>query len=408
MAIEQNQLFVGTHDWGFTGEELVRLLLEPIVGPLPVLHLPQAFYGADLYRFCSSDTPALAVNIAGLGNYSNYGVRTMVSDDTLYLGTANAYNLLTNPDDCLPEGGWELHRLRPSDCNHNDIPDWCDIADGTSLDLNSNGYPDECEECIVDADCDDELFCNGQEWCNVGHCMDGAPPCPPGTICDEGADVCRTQSGGGGSSHYQCPDADEDGFCDSDDNCPTVFNPDQADTDGDGIGDACDNCPTVTNADQADVDGDGIGDACDNCPTVANPDQADADGDGIGDACDNCPTVANPDQADADSDGIGDACEEEEPGQPVCVEDEECDDGDLCTVDTCAGGQCVYTPVECPDGTACLPETGECVAEQEPGQQLPAALRDGVCGIFNGVALILLPLSLLLWMSIRSRRRAQP
>jgi len=35
-----------------------------------------------------------------------------------------------------------------------------------------------------------------------------------------------------------------------------------------------------------DADGDGIGVPCDNCPDVYNPDQADSDGDGIGDACD--------------------------------------------------------------------------------------------------------------------------
>ncbi len=35
-----------------------------------------------------------------------------------------------------------------------------------------------------------------------------------------------------------------------------------------------------------DADGDGIPDAADNCPGVFNPDQADGDGDGIGDACD--------------------------------------------------------------------------------------------------------------------------
>jgi hypothetical protein len=104
-------------------------------------------------------------------------------------------------------------------------------------------------------------------------------------------------------------DVDDDGIPDAIDNCPTVYNPDQADADGDGIGDVCDNCPTVHNPDQADADGDGIGDVCDNCPDVHNPDQADADGDGIGDVCDNCPEVYNPDQADADGDGIGDVCD---------------------------------------------------------------------------------------------------
>ncbi|MBA5630351.1 SpvB/TcaC N-terminal domain-containing protein [Moheibacter lacus] len=38
-----------------------------------------------------------------------------------------------------------------------------------------------------------------------------------------------------------------------------------------------------------DKDQDGIFDLCDNCPSVYNPNQADADNDGIGDACDPCP-----------------------------------------------------------------------------------------------------------------------
>jgi hypothetical protein len=65
-------------------------------------------------------------------------------------------------------------------------------------------------------------------------------------------------------------DADEDGVCDGEDNCPDIPNPDQADDDGDLVGNACDNCPSVPNPDQADSDGDGIGDICDNNPPVAD------------------------------------------------------------------------------------------------------------------------------------------
>jgi len=47
-------------------------------------------------------------------------------------------------------GGWSLNfRTFPvsKDCNQNDVPDECDIADGTSNDCNENGIPDDCEDC---------------------------------------------------------------------------------------------------------------------------------------------------------------------------------------------------------------------------------------------------------------------
>lgn len=71
-----------------------------------------------------------------------------------------------------------------------------------------------------------------------------------------------------------CPDADGDGVCDQNDNCPAVPNPDQTDTDGDGVGDACDNCPLVANPLQEDSNGNGVGDACEAppCPSDLNGD----------------------------------------------------------------------------------------------------------------------------------------
>lgn len=150
-------------------------------------------------------------------------------------------------------------------------------------------------------------------------------------------------------------DSDGDGIPNSKDNCPFVFNQDQADqgdvkcekicltpempchtkcSNPDGVGDACDNCPTEYNPDQADSDNDGVGDACDKCPGCS--DKEDADGDGIPDKADNCPSQSNQDQKDYDEDGIGDACDnckwDKNPGQ----EDQDNDQaGDIC--DKCSG-----------------------------------------------------------------------
>ena len=52
-------------------------------------------------------------------------------------------------------------------------------------------------ECVVDADCNDGLFCNGVETCNAGSCVAGSDPCP-GQGCDEVNDVCTA---GGPCTH---------------------------------------------------------------------------------------------------------------------------------------------------------------------------------------------------------------
>lgn len=70
-------------------------------------------------------------------------------------------------------------------------------------------------------------------------------------------------------------DSDADSIPDNNDNCPSSFNPDQADHNTNGIGDACE-----------DTDQDGVPDILDNCAFTYNPSQRDQNGNDLGDVCD--------------------------------------------------------------------------------------------------------------------------
>lgn len=115
MAVAGGRLYVGTMDWGYisaaqnsgpAGQRSGSAATTGLAAPDP------ATFGADLWAFGSALHPATAVDTTGLGNYLNQGVRNMVADGpTLYLGIANPMNLRTDPDDDVPEGGWELLRL---------------------------------------------------------------------------------------------------------------------------------------------------------------------------------------------------------------------------------------------------------------------------------------------------------
>ena len=123
------------------------------------------------------------------------------------------------------------------------------------------GALDVAETCHASSDCDDGLFCNGQEVCSTGLCIEGQAPCTAvndcgeSETCDDGNDVCvlPTSSDEDGDGHARiacggddCDDQDANNFpgntevCDAlglDEDCnPQTFG--AQDLDGDGWSDA--------------------------------------------------------------------------------------------------------------------------------------------------------------------------
>lgn len=205
------------------------------------------------------------------------------------------------------------------DCNSNNIPDDCDIADKTSVDCDSNGVPDECQQFT---DCNNNStadYCDIAGGASIDCNANGVPDeCEAGGTndCNQNSisDLCDIFTGTSTDCDVNnvpddCqPDFDQDTVIDACDNCRYNPNIKQVDTDNDGVGNVCDNCPTNSNTNQLDTDHDGRGDVCDNCPLVPNgSSQTDSDGDGVGNACDQCPGFN--DHADADGDCKPDACD---------------------------------------------------------------------------------------------------
>lgn len=101
------RLIFGTHDQHYAVD--VGFGIEP-VPPDPV---NLRGYGADLWRFDDPQAAATLEDARGLGNFLNYGVRSLLQPSgggDIYLGTANPMNL-------EPLGGWELLRL-PAPARH--------------------------------------------------------------------------------------------------------------------------------------------------------------------------------------------------------------------------------------------------------------------------------------------------
>jgi hypothetical protein len=124
LSAGEHGLLLGTMDWSHTYTAvMLPVILRDFIDPLPEFEIPGTSHGADLYVFESTEQPAIEIDRAGVGNYASYGVRTMLTtDDAVYLGMANAMNLMTDLADDRPEGGWELIRLEPAVCPRSRAP----------------------------------------------------------------------------------------------------------------------------------------------------------------------------------------------------------------------------------------------------------------------------------------------
>jgi hypothetical protein len=125
MASFQGQLYVGTFDWSFILADLLTSTLNGVPGITPeeaqatIQQVAQTFnpglitFGADLWVFANPSSPAVVESQFGVGNFLNYGIRTMFpTANALFLGTANPMNLRTDTNN-PPVGGFELLELTP-------------------------------------------------------------------------------------------------------------------------------------------------------------------------------------------------------------------------------------------------------------------------------------------------------
>ena len=140
-------------------------------------------------------------SVIGHPNQNKIGDYThMISDAT---GAGLAYAATFN-------GEQDVWFVRVGDCNANGVHDSSDIAQGTSIDCNSSGHPDECENLTEICNDGVDNDCNGFTDCADSACLDD-PGCMcnfDGT-CDLGED-CR-------SCPSDCPTLPRvcgDGVCD--------------------------------------------------------------------------------------------------------------------------------------------------------------------------------------------------
>lgn len=401
----------------FQGDALTIVLADDLDG-LSVFFAHQSAGGSGQMRFLDVsggqvDAPLQSGGPCDSGSmpptqvlFFSRAVRAIEVDNTgqgnLWLDTFEVNPPCTDSADCDDNEPCTIDTCDSGNCDHALMD--CDDNEPCTIDTCDSGNCDHalmaCDDGVACTDdacvagvcafepintrCpDDGTFCNGVESCDaLFGCVSAGNPCPPGLVCNaqtEACDECREDA--------DCSDADEatsdlcvGGSCVFTSISPTC----PADFDGNGDVRVPDLLVLLGAWGQnpghpADLDGDGvIGTAdliillgkwgpCSAVPACLSDEDCD-DGDVCtDDTCDtgSCQQVNNAatcDDGDACTDG--DTCTDGLCGGTTI----QCDDGDLCTDDSCNPVTgCVFDPINCTDGNACTddscdPATG-CVNE---------------------------------------------
>ncbi|MBI4716249.1 MAG: hypothetical protein HY763_00430, partial [Planctomycetes bacterium] len=238
-----------------------------------------------------------------------------------------------------------------------------DAADPCSPPQLCDEATDRCVDCLTNADCDDGLYCNGAETCVSGVCQPGTPPNCSDNIactadsCDENLDACVHNP-----DHNACQNGlfcDGQEVCNVQIGCQDAADPCVAPLICDEPNDRCVDCLNDAGCD------DGL--YCNGTETCVNgvcqpgtaPDCADSvacTADTCDEATDSC--VHTPDNGTCQNglfcDGV-EVCNPQsgcQPGSNPCPADSV-----ACTLDTCdeVNDLCLHTPDDaaCSDGVFC-------------------------------------------------------